>query len=356
MNEITTIGLDSAKNVFQVHGADAQGNPVVRRKLRRADLTRFFERLPPCLVGMEAGGGAHHWARVIAALGHDVRFIPPAYVKPFVKRGKTDAADAEAIGRPNMRFVPVKSEARQAVAMVMKTRELLIGRRTRTTNALRAHLAELGIVAAKATKGLGEPIAVVRGEDDRLPASARSALSILADEIAAIDERIIAAARADETARRLTTIPGIGPIIAATIRARVPDPSVFRSGRHFAAWLGLTPKPHSSGGKERQAGISKMGDAGLRSLLVVGATAVMRLAARGKAPAWLVVLMGRRPFKVAAVALANETARIVWAILIKGGVYRRPDAATPGRSGTYHDTTSSGRCEPGRTGGCRSAM
>jgi transposase len=342
MKEITTIGLDLAKSIFQVHGADADGGPVVRRKLRRADLSKFFEKLPPCLVGMEACGSAHHWARVIARLGHEVRLIPPAYVKPFVKRGKTDAADAEAIceavGRPTMRFVAVKTEAQQAAAMVLKTRELLIGQRTRTTNALRAHLAELGIVAAGAAKGLADLVAVVRGQDERLPAPAGFALSILVDEIEAldrrieeIDRRIVAITKSDEAARRLMSIPGIGVIIAATIRARVPDPSVFRSGRHFAAWLGLTPKPHSSGGKERLGGISKMGDAGLRSLLVVGATAVMRHAERDEGtPAWLTALMGRRPFKVAAVALANKMARVVWAVLTKGGVYRRPDAPLPG--------------------------
>jgi transposase len=341
MSKVTTIGLDLAKNIFQVHAASDDGSPVERRKLRRAQVLGFFEKQPACVVGIEACGSAHYWAREISRLGHTVKLIPPAYVKPFVKRGKTDAADAEAIceavTRPTMRFVAVKTEEQQASAMVLKTRELLIGQRTQVTNALRAHLAEFGIIAGSgATKGVGDLVALVRDDGDgRLPEAARFALSRLADEIDflarqidEIDARIMAQTRADEDARRLMSIPGVGVITAASIRALVPDPSAFRSGRHFAAWLGLTPRSHSSGGKERLGGISKMGNPTLRCLLVVGATAVMRTVGTGKAgPAWLAALLGRRPYKVAAVALANKMARIVWALLVKGGVYHAP--ATP---------------------------
>ncbi|MDR3376067.1 MAG: IS110 family transposase [Ancalomicrobiaceae bacterium] len=337
MTKITTIGLDLAKAVFQVHGATEDGTPVLRRKLRRSEMLSFFEKQPPCLVGVEACGSAHHWAREISRLGHEVRLIPPAYVKPFVKRGKTDAADAEAIceavTRKTMRFVPIKTEEQQAAAMVLKTRELLVSQRTRTINALRAHLAELGVVAGTAVTGFANLVAIIRDHDDnRIPKVARFALAILVEavemieqQIAEIDERIAVATRSDACAKRLMSVPGVGVIIAASIRALVPDPAGFRSARHFAAWLGLTPKPHSSGGKERLGGISKMGNATLRSLLVVGATSVMCVARRGKpVPAWLSALMGRRPYKVAAVALANKMARIIWALLTKGGVYRPP--------------------------------
>ncbi|MBB5536463.1 IS110 family transposase [Rhizobium giardinii] len=333
MKQITTIGLDLAKQFFQVHAADAEGTPILNRKLRRAEVLRFFEKQPACLVGIEACGSAHHWAREIGALGHEVRLIPPAYVKPFVKRGKTDDAEAisEAVTRKTMRFVPVKSAEQQAAGMVLKTRALLVRQQTQAINALRAHLSDLGIIAGIGTTKIVGLMAIVRDETDkRLPKAARFALTTIADQIEALalqinklERELVAEAKRDQDMRRLTTIPGVGAITAASIKALIPDPSGFKSGRHLAAWLGLTPKPHSSGGKERLVGISKMGNPELRSLLVLGATAVLRyVRGHANAPKWLGDLLGRRPFKVAAVALANKMARIIWALLTKGGVYR----------------------------------
>jgi transposase len=335
MQQITTIGLDLAKQVFQVHGAEADGSPVISRKLRRADVLVFFEKLSPCLVGMEACGGAHFWAREITKLGHDVRLIPPSYVKPFVKRGKTDAADAEAICeaviRKSMRFVPIKSANQQAAAMILKTRELLVRQRTQATNALRAHLLELGVIAGTGRAKTATLIEIVRDECDvRLPPSARLALSELANQIEwtktrieKLEGTIVVEAKRDQDMRRLVTIPGVGAIIAASIKALVPDPNGFKSGRHFAAWLGLTPKPHSSGGRERLGRITKMGNTTLRSLLVLGATSVLKHARhRTDASSWLGAILARRPFKVVATALANKMARIIWALLTKGGTYK----------------------------------
>ena len=335
MKKITTIGLDLAKHVFQIHGADAEGSPVFNRKLRRAEVLRFFAKQPSCLVGLEACGSSHYWARQIAALGHDVRVIPPVYVKPFVKRGKTDAADAEAISeavtRKTMRFVPIKSAEQQAAAMVLKTRSLLVRQQTQAINALRAHLSELGIITAIGTTKVSGLIDIVRDATDaRLPKTARFALSTLANQIEALfaqivklEREIVAEAKRDEDMRRLATIPGVGPITAASIKALVPDPGGFKSARHFAAWLGLTPRSHSSGGKERLGGISKMGNPELRSLLVLGASSVLRrVRGNDKVPKWLSALLTRRPYKVVAVALANKTARVIWALLTKGGIYR----------------------------------
>lgn len=335
MEQITTIGLDLAKQVFQVHAADANGVPIFNRKLRRAEVLRFFEKTPACLVGMEACGSAHYWAREITALGHDVRLIPPVYVRPFVKRGKTDAADAEAISeavtRKTMRFVPAKSAEQQAAAVVLKTRALLVNQRTQMINALRAHLSEFGIIAAAGTTKVAGLISIVRDNTDlRLPKAARIALMEVASQVDALktqieklEQAIVATVRRDDDARRLVTIPGVGAIIAASVRALVPDPGGFKSGRHFAAWLGLTPKPHSSGGKERLGRISKMGNPALRSLLVLGATAVLRHARRNpNASKWLTALLARRPFRIVAVALANKTARIIWALLVRGGTYQ----------------------------------
>jgi transposase len=282
---------------------------------------------------MEACGTAHYWAREVAALGHEVRLIPPAYVKPFVKRGKTDAGDAEAIGeavtRKTMRFVPVKTAGQQAATMVLKTRALLVRQRTQAVNALRAHLAELGIIVAVGMAKVAALGAIVRDEtDDRLPPAARFALlavvdqiDALADQIDRLERSIVTEAKRDEDMRRLTTIPGVGAITAATIKSLG-----FRSGRHFAAWLGLAPRPHSSGGKERSGRISKMGNPELRTLLVIGATSVLRIVRNdARARSWLTALLARRPFKVAAVALANKMARIIWALLNRGGIYRRPE-------------------------------
>uniref|UniRef100_UPI003A949FCC IS110 family transposase n=1 Tax=Hoeflea sp. TaxID=1940281 RepID=UPI003A949FCC len=316
MEKITTIGLDLAKSIFQVHGVAEDGRVVIRRALRRSQLLEFFRGVEPCLVGLEACASAHHWANVIGQFGHTVRLMPPAYVKAYVKRNKTDAADAEAIceavTRPTMRFVPIKSPEDQAAGMVLKTRELFIRQRSQTANAMRAHLAELGIIAATGMTSIAKLVAILRDDDDaRLPSAARATLLEMAEQIEGLTARIevlntkiMAAVKADETARRLTSIPGVGPIIAATVRAVIQDPAAFRTGRDLAAWIGITPRANSSGGKERLGRISKRGNKQLRTLLIVGATSILKLARRGvKLPAWVLSLIARRPYKVAAVAL-----------------------------------------------------
>lgn len=337
---IITIGLDIAKRVFQAHGIDACGKAVLRRKLQRAEVLEFFKGLAPCLVGIEACGTSHHWAREIRALGHDVRLMPASYVKPYVKRGKTDAADAEAIceavTRPTMRFVPVKSAEQQAVLMLHRTRELLVRQRTMLVNALRGHMAELGVIAPQGISRVADLVAVLMGETTvSLPALARHALRELAAELEAVGIRvkeieaaILAWHKDNEASRRLATIPGVGPLTASAIVATVTDPTLFHSARQFAAWIGLVPKQNSSGGKQRQGGISKQGDRTLRRLLVLGATAVIRHARTKSTPevAWLKGVLERRPARLASVAQANKTARIVWALLIRGGNYRAPVA------------------------------
>ena len=339
--EITTIGLDIAKRVFQAHGVDDGGKAVLRRKLQRGEVLEFFKSLQPCLVGIEACGTAHHWAREIRALGHEVRLMPASYVKPYVKRGKTDAADAEAIceavTRPTMRFVPVKSAEQQAVLMLHRTRDVLVRQRTALVNALRGHMAELGVVAPQGISRVGDLVAALLGENDaKLPKLARYALRGLASELEALGERvkeieatILTWHKDNEVSRRLASVPGIGPITASAIVATVTDPTQFHSARQFAAWIGLVPKQNSSGGKARQGGISKQGDRYLRRLLVLGATSVIRQV-RSKTTAqtaWLRGVLDRRPARLASVAQANKTARIVWALLTRGESYRAPAPA-----------------------------
>jgi transposase len=339
--QITTIGLDLAKSVFQVHGIDASGQVVVRKKLRRAEVLKFFRGLEPCLVGIEACATAHHWARELGALGHTVRLMSPAYVKAYVRRQKNDAADAEAIceavQRPTMRFVPVKSAERQSVLVLHRTRELLVRQRTMLINAVRGHCAEFGVIAPQGAHGAAELIERIRqGEVGDLPQLVRTSLLTLADQLGAIavqihalERRLLAWHRQDQDSQRLATIPGVGLISATALAASVPDPKLFRSGREFAAFLGLVPRQNSSGGKERLGRISKMGDRYLRKLLVVGATSVIRRArtdALAAAP-WIRSLLERRPARVVTVAMANKTARIVWAVLARGDVYRVPAMA-----------------------------
>ena len=334
MTKISTIGLDLAKNVFQIHGVDASGAVVLRRQLRRAAVEKFFAQLPPCVVGMECCGSAHHWARVIGHYGHEVRLMPPAYVKPYVKRNKNDGRDAEAIceavTRPTMRFVPVKSVEQQATLAIHGTRALLVRQRTMAANALRAALGEVGIVAAQGYEGLRELIAGLQEPSKDIPENMRCTLLVLARHWQALDadarliERQIAkAARCDREARRLMEVPGVGPMIASTVLAKVPDTKVFRSGRDFAAWVGLTGRDHGTGGKHRPGRISKQGDRVLRALLISGASSHLRLQkARGVTDPWLRDLLARRPYKVAMVAFAAKTARIIWAMLVKGEHYR----------------------------------
>jgi transposase len=306
---------------------------LIRRKLRRTEVIRFFAELPPCLVGMEACASAHHWARELMAIGHEVRLMPPAHVKPYVKGGKTAAADAEAIceaiTRPTMRFVAVKSVEQQAVLLLHKSRVLMVRQRTMLINALRGHLAEFGIVTGLGAGGVVASLKALHEEQDRFPAHARSALHgiaaqlrALTSEIDRLEAQILDWHRIDETSRRLATIPGIGPIAASAIAAAVPDASLFRSGRQFAAWLGLTPRANSSGGKERLGGITKQGNGYLRRLLVVGSTAVMQMTRKNPARRpWMVGLLERKPTKIATVALANRTARIAWAVMTRKEVY-----------------------------------
>ena len=337
--QISVVGFDIAKQVFQVHGSDAQGRPVAQVKLRRANVLDYFRTLPPCSVGIEACATAHYWARELMALGHEVRLMPPAYVKPFVKRNKTDAADAEAIAeavmRPTMRFVPVKSAEDQAMLMLHRVRELLVRQRTMLATALRAHLAEFGIIAPQGIHRVERLAAEVH--DAAVPPLAREALMLLVDELAsvwrridALEKKLVALHRTNELSRRLTTIPGIGPITAMAIASTVPNPSMFRSGREFAAWLGLTPKSHSSGGKDRLGRISKCGDRYIRHLLYVGAGNLIRYsgarAATGEA--WIRGLQERRPRKVVIIALANKMARIAWALMMRREPFRSPAIAT----------------------------
>lgn len=334
--EITTLGIDLAKSVFQLHGVDADGTFVLQKKLRRNAVLDFLGKLEPCLIGMEACATSHFWAREVAALGHDVRLIPPAYVKPYVKRQKNDAADAEAIceavTRPNMRFVPVKTAEQQAVLVLHRSRDLLMRQKTMILNAIRAHLAEFGIVTAQGPRKIVEIIERLEDPDNiELPSFARSALLSLAtqlrsltEEIVRIERQLMAWHRQSQASQRLETIPCVGLITATALAASVPDPSVFKSGRQFAAWLGLVPRQNSSGGKERLGRVSKMGNGYLRRLLVVGATSVTRRAAETdtRTGAWVRSLLERKPTQLVTVAIANKTARTAWALLAKGESYK----------------------------------
>ena len=334
MTRISMIGLDLAKNVFQVHGVDVDGVVGLRRQLRRSQVEKFFAELPPTLVGLEACGSAHHWARLIGSYGHEVRLMPAGYVKAYVKRNKNDGRDAEAIcealSRPTMRFVPVKSVEQQAVLSVHTTRSLLVRQRTMAANALRAMLSEIGIVAAQGIKGLRELMSKLDQPGVVVPDLMRDALRMLARQWQALDEaermlerQIKQAAAADPNARRLMEVPSVGPIIASAALAKVADPHVFRSGRDFAAWIGLTGRDRGTGGKPRPGPISKQGDRMLRALLICGASAYLRQARRrGITDPWLRALLARRPYKVVMVALAARTARIIWAMLATGQHYR----------------------------------
>jgi transposase len=338
--QVTTIGLDIAKNVFQVHGIDANEKVVVRKQLRRSQVLAFFAALAPCLIGMEACATAHYWARELTKLGHKVRLMPAKDVKAYLKRNKNDAADAEAIceavRRPTMRFVRIKTAEQQGQLMQHRTRDLMMRQRTQVINALRAHLAEFGIVAAQGNQGVKELLAIVADQQDaRLPVDARASVIMLAAQLEAVqtllrslDQRIMKQHRANEASRRLETIPGIGIIGASAIAATVSDPMVFRSGRDFAAWIGLVPRQDSTGGKQKLGPISKQGDRYLRRILIVGAHSVLRCVKENplKYP-WLTQLLARRPFKVVAVALANKMARTAWALLAHGGTYRAPELA-----------------------------
>lgn len=340
MNEpIALVGLDLAKSVFQVHAADQNGKPILRRKLKRDEVEPFFRELPACLIGMEACPGAHHWARRLRNFGHEVRLLPAQYVRPYVKTNKNDAADAEAIceamTRPTMRFVPVKEEDQQEVLVLHRVREMLMRQRTQLINGIRGHLAEFGIIGPARAHRVSLLIDVIRdSSDSRLPMAARQALIHLveqleqvAEKLTAIDKDLVAMARQNETCRRLMTIPGVGVIIATAMIAATRDPADFKSGRHFSAWLGLVPRQNSTGGVDRLGGISKRGNGYLRRLLIHGSRSIMRW--RSNSWLWLAKLRARRPANVATVAVANKTARVIWAMMRFGGTYGAPARMTP---------------------------
>lgn len=336
MDQISRIGMDTSKRFFQLHGVDASEQPVLRRQLKREQVLLFFAKLPSTLVALEACGASHHWARELEQIGHRVRLIAPQLSKPYVSRGKNDAADAaalcEAVSRPTMRFVPVKTQDQQAALMLAGQRERLVRQRVQLVNAIRGHAAEFGLVAAKGPAAV-EPL-LARLSAAEIPALARTLFAEMAEEhaalsgrIAAIDRRLRAWHAQNETARRLTAIPGVGALIASLLVMKTPDPTLFASGRDYAAWLGLTPKDHSTAGRTRLGCITRAGDPMLRSLLVVGATAVVWQTRRGTArrpDTWLQALLARKPAKLVAVALANKIARIAWKLMVSGERYQRP--------------------------------
>ena len=340
---IIRIGLDTSKHVFQIHGVDENETPALRRQLRRSEVAKFFAKLPPTRIGLEACGASHHWARRLRGLGHEVLLMPPQYIKPYVKLGKNDAIDAEAIceamSRPTMRFVTVKSAENQAALMMLGVRDLLVKQRTMLINAIRGHAAEFGVTAAKGSKQVVELLQRL-ADDAEVPALAREMIGVMAAQLdaveaklKAIEARLMAWHRQNQTSQCLATIPGIGPIGGVSFALRVSDPKAFRSARHFAAWVGITPRENSTGGKQRLGKISREGDEGLRRLLVLGATAVIQQAdkgrqgKKGRARPWLSKLLARKPKKVAAVALANKMARIIWAMMVSGETYRQPQEA-----------------------------
>lgn len=340
MDEVNTVGIDLAKSVFQVHGSGRNGAVVFRRKLRRDQVLAFFSALPPCVVAMEACGSAHYWAREIAALGHDTKLIPPSYVKPFVKRQKNDMADAEAIceaaQRPTMRFVQGKSAEAQASGMIFRTRDLLVRQRTQLINAMRGHLTEFGYIVRQGVGHVSKLVELIGDPASDIPAGARPVLVVIAQslqalqaQIALLDREIASRARADAVATRLMTIPGVGPVTATALVALAPAANTFHRGRDFAAWLGLVPRQHSSGGKQRLGRTTKMGERSLRKLLIIGASSVTKVAARNpdKASTWLTGMLVRKPRMLVTVALANKMARTVWALMAHGDSYRAPAAA-----------------------------
>jgi transposase len=338
VDQVIRIGMDTSKHIFQLHGVNAAEAPVLRKKLRRKEMVTFFERLAPTMIAIEACGASHHWARLLQSLGHSVKLIPPQLVKPYVKRSKNDAADAEALceamSRPTMRFVPVKTTEQQAALMLVRLRDRLIRNRTQLANAIRGYAAEFGLTAAKGMTHL-IPLLERAQVDDSLPMLARELFAIQAKDYAQlqaqideVDAKLMVWHRADECSRRLAKIPGIGPISAVLLTMKTPDPKLFRSGRQFAAWIGLTPKDHSTAGKVRLGVITRAGDEGLRSVLVVGATSVILQVRRGRrASPWLAELLKRKSPKLAAVALANKMARIAWRLMFTGETYTAGSAS-----------------------------
>jgi len=336
---IIRIGLDTSKHVFQVHGVDENEQPVLRRQLRRQDVVKFFAKLAPTRIGMEACGASHHWARVLRSLGHEVVLIPPQYVRAYVQRGKNDKIDAEAIceamSRPKVqpRFVPIKTVQQQAALTMLGVRDLLVKQRTMLINAIRGHAAEFGVTAPKGPEQVAELLRRLVS-DAGVPALAQEMIGELTGQLAALDAKLTAVQarltawhRHNQTSQLLATIPGVGPISGVSFALKVPDPKVFRSGRHFAAWVGITPRENSTAGRQQPGRISKQGDEDLRRLLVLGATAVIQQAKPGRASPWLVDLLARKPKKLVALAVANKMARIIWAMMISGEIYRRPQAA-----------------------------
>lgn len=339
MTEIKRIGMDTSKQVFQLHGVDESDKPVLRRQVRRSHLAEFFAKLPPTVIAIEACGASHHWARLLGSLGHEVKLIPPQYVKPYVKRNKNDAADAEALceamSRPTMRFVPVKSVEQQADLMLVGFRERLIGNRTQLSNTIRGYAAEFGLTAAKGLARI-EPLLEQIAADQTLPSQARELFALMADEyqqlekaIEEVDAKLEALHRADECSRRLAEIPSVGILGATLLRMKAPEPQLFKSGRDFAAWLGLTPKDHSTGGKVKLGVITRAGDEALRRTLVIGATALLQHIRKGRtknASPWILGLLERKPPKLVAVALANKVARIAWKLMMTGERYKKSAA------------------------------